>query len=128
MTSQTYLTSEHAPLTNLGTACQTNLSTHYCILTDFTVVCYLDEVIQFHSLMEYGGTHGRTVNTCVGANFHVIFYDDNSYLRNLVVSFCIRCKTKSVCTDNTASMYCHIISKSASLVDSYIRIYQTVTA
>ena len=125
MARKAHLSAKHTPRTNLGAACNTYLSRHNRVFSYLHVVGYLDEIVELHTLADDCTAHGGTVDTSVGADFNIVLYCDNANLRYLVVSLGIGGKTESVGSDDTSCMDCHIITKSATLVDGNVGIDDT---
>ena len=120
MSCKSCLTSNHTPTTYLGRTGQTYLSTHHCAFTNLAIMSHLNQIVQFHTLVNNGLSHRRTVNTGVGTNLYVVLYHYDTYLGNLIVTFGIRSKSKSVCTYHAPCVYCNIISHFTPLIDGYM--------
>ena len=92
----------------------------------FHIVCYLDQVIQFHSFMYNGGAHGGTIYAGISTNLHIIFYDGNTYLWNFFVPFGRRCESESISTDYAACMQGTVVSYQAVVIDGGMWIKCTI--
>lgn len=52
------------------------------MLADFHVMSYLNQIIQFDSLVHKGSSHRGAVYTGIGTDFYIVFYDDDTDLGN----------------------------------------------
>ena len=126
VTCNTYLTAKHTPLAHLGASCDTYLRRHHGVLANISVVSYLNEVVEFHTLTDIGTSHSRTVNTSVGTYLYIVLNGDNAYLRNLVVTVGTRCKAESIGTYYTACMKSYVVAQLAAMINSHVRIDECV--
>src|SRR5690606_19594229 len=73
------------------------LSRDDSVRTDFRIMRYLDQVVQFYPFSYYGRAQCCSINNGVGTNFYVVFKDDIPNLRNLLICpIRLRRKTKSI--------------------------------
>ena len=89
-------------------------------------MCYLNKIVNLDSFMKNGGSHCRSVHTCICTNFHIVFDNYDSDLRYFIVSFSVRRKTKTICTNNSSSMYSNSVTKNTSLINGYIRVNKAI--
>ena len=95
---------------------------HDGVLADFAVMGHLDKVVELHTLMNNGLSHGRAVDTGIGTNLHIIFDNYNTQLRNLLVTFGVRCETKAVGTNHATGMDGYILANLTTIVDGDVGI------
>ena len=89
---------------------------------------YLYQVVKFYALAHVCASHGRTVNTGIGTDFNIILYGDYAYLRDFVVTFCIRSETEAVSTNYRTRVDCNTIAKFATMINRNIWIEDSVFA
>ena len=77
ITSEDFLT---RPFAYLGRTCDAHLGSHDGMRTYFIVVGYLDQIVQLYSAMNNGCSHGCTVDASIGADFYIVFQDNNTDL------------------------------------------------
>ena len=128
VTGKTSLTAYHTPSAYLGATSESCLCRHNGVFTHFAVVSYLNEVVEFDTLVNNGTTHSRAVNTGVGTNLYVVLDDDVSYLRYLVVVVSIRSETEAVSTYHSASMQGYTITYLTTMINSNVGVNGTALA
>ena len=100
MPYNTYLPAKHAVLTDLGRTCYHIACCQVAVLSYLYIVRYVYEVIKFHSFADDGRTERSTVYSTVSTYLHIVFYHHIAYLRYLFITLILRCKTKSIATDD----------------------------
>ena len=90
------LTANHATGTYLCRSGHTNLRGHDGVAAHFTVVGYLYEIVEFHTLVYTGATHSCAVDRSVGAYLNIVVNLDIANLRYLVVNPVDRSKSEAV--------------------------------
>ena len=128
MSGNTYLSAEHTPFAYLGRTCDAHLGSHDGMRTYFIVVGYLDQIVQLYSAMNNGCSHGCTVDASIGADFYIVFQDNNTDLGNFFVSLWGRGKTETVCSDHASRMQNTVITYPAIMVYSRVGVQDTIAA
>ena len=104
MSCNAYLTAEHTPFAYFGRSCNAHLRCHNGVCTDFVIVGYLYQVVQFHTFVYDGCTHCSTVHASVCAYLYIVFQYYDTDLRYFFVTFGSWSETKTIRTDHTAGM------------------------
>ena len=112
------LSREDTMCADLGTAGYTNLCAEERGRADLDVMPDLDKIVQFGVGANDGRTHHSTVDSGVGSNLHIVFYDDISYLRDLPVdTLCVGFETEAIRADYCAGMEDTVRSNEAVIID-----------
>ena len=125
MATNAHLTAKHAPFANFCTSSHAHLRRHDGIGSDVGVVGNLHKIVKFHAFANIGATHGRTVDTGVGTDFHIILYRYNANLRYLVIAFCTGSKAESVGSYHAAGVHDDVIADAATMIDAGIGVENT---
>ena len=125
MTSYSYLSTKHAPLSNLCRSSHTHLCTHHSMFTDVGIVGDLNQVIQLHSFSNIGAAHGRTINASVGTHLYVIFNGHDTNLGYLVVAVFGRSESKAIGPNDRACMQDDTVAYLAIVIDGCMWIDDT---
>ena len=81
---------------------------------------HLNQVVQFHTLVDDGLTHGRAIYAGVGTNLNIVLDDDGAQLWNLLVALCVGGESESVGTNHGTCMDGDILANLTSVVNSDI--------
>jgi hypothetical protein len=74
VSTDTDLTSKATPLSHCRGASQANLRSHHSMLTDLTVVSYLNEIVQLDPTTDDRIIHNSSVDTRIGTDLDIILY------------------------------------------------------
>ena len=100
VSGNTYLPREDAMLADFRTSGDAYLRAEERGFSYFNIVRYLHEIVDFHVAADDSGAHHSPVDGGVGAYLDIVFDDDVSYLRNLLIdTLCIGFKAKAVRSD-----------------------------
>ena len=75
MANNTSLATNHHVFAHLGATADTRLGGNNGTLADLYIMGNLYQVVQLYPLADDGGTHGCTVDSSIGTNFHLVFND-----------------------------------------------------
>ena len=88
----------------------------------------LNQVVELHTLAYIGATHGRAIDASIGTYLHIVFDGDDTNLWNLVVTIRTWSESESIGTDDTSRMQGDIIAETATMVDTYVRVDESILA
>ena len=98
------------------------------MLVNHHIVCYLYHIVELYSAFDDRGSHGSSVNTCVGSNLNIILQDGNAYLGYLVVTVGSRCETETIGSYYAAGMEYTAVAHFAIMIYGDSIIQQAVVA
>ena len=85
MTDKAGLAAHHAVLAEMCRSAHTHLGCQSRVLTHFHIVGKMNQVVEFHSLMNPCRAHRGAVDGGVGPDFHIVVNHHIAHLRNLLV-------------------------------------------
>ena len=96
--------------------------------TDFIIVGYLYQIVQFHTTVYDSRSHCSAVYASVRSDFYIIFQYGDTYLGNFLITFGSRSESESVRTDDATGMQNAAVAYAAVVIDCYICVNNTVVA
>ncbi|MPM69542.1 hypothetical protein SDC9_116487 [bioreactor metagenome] len=100
VTANSNLSAQHTTFAYFGRSCNSYLSRHNRILSNLTIVCDLDQIIEFYSPTNDGRSHDGTIYSSVGANFHIVLQHHIAHLLDFVVDPFLFAESEAVCANN----------------------------
>ncbi|MEY5015330.1 MAG: hypothetical protein RIS92_1688 [Verrucomicrobiota bacterium] len=117
MSDDAGLAGEDDVITDAGASGDAGLSNDEAVFSDVDVVCDLDEVIDFGAFSDDGLPESGAVDGGIGTDFHVVFYDDDSELRDFGMLAIDFFETKSVAPDDGTGVEDDAITDFAAMED-----------
>src|SRR5690554_3211988 len=102
MSTNTGLTTHHTILFNFRGTGNTYLRSHGRIVSYFTIMGYLYQIIQFHPTMNHSGTHHCTVDGCIGTNLHIILNKYVTHLGYLVIDSVLMAEAETIRSNDSS--------------------------
>ena len=120
------LPSDHDPFADRRTPRDADLGHDDAVFSHGHVVGDLDQVVDFGALPDVGGSERGPVDGDVGADFDVIFYDDDSPLRNLAMAAFVLNVPESITPDDRSGVDNDPSADPASVQNTRVRIQHGV--
>src|ERR1035437_6082810 len=109
---------DHAILPDLCGSRDPCLGNNKGVFTDFNIVGYHDQVVEFSSFPDDGRSKCGPVNGCIGTDLHIIFEDDISCLDNFFIMLVsLWCKSESIATDHNPRVNYTVVTYHTILID-----------
>jgi len=125
--AESYLTSDNAIIFDNGAAGDPGLGSDDASLADLHVVSYLHEVVDLRSFTDPGLAESSAIDACVRSDLNVVFNNDRSDLRELVVlTRLIFDVTKAIGSDDDSRVEYNIVADRTSVFDKDVRMKYAV--